>query len=574
MKSRTSFFNLAVFRKDLIRCIPLIVAYTAFWLLLMPIRFASGAGIASASELIDGFGNKAGSIANLFYSIAIAMVLYSYLFTARSANMIHAFPVRREGLFLTHTAAGLVCSFGPNLLIALLSILSVGSRYSGTVLLWCVLLCVQFVCAFGFASFLAQLTGQIIALPILYFILNFAVVIQELILRQLLASWVFGLPYRARSSLSWLSPVVYIWMDHPGLLRVYYPCLLAAGVLFLLFGMLLYRNRKIECAGDVIAIPVLRPIAQVLFTAGCAIVLGFLITLVVDSEMYVAKPGTVAVSLVIGAFFGYFGSAMALKRKINVFKKEWLGFGVAVLCILAVLAAARFDLFGYSRSIPDPNDIAGVYLGNTYQYSGSFADDAETIQAVHEMHEVLVQDRSLAAERYYGSTYQISYQLRSGKIVSREYRLSFDRDTKDAKKQQFNTLFEKAYTRPKLRILRICPDELLTRKNVTSIYFDVHFWDEETGNTYDSFYASPDELIDLYYDCIEPDVADGYISDDGFHNGVLEDNPDMEQCIFTVQFCVDNEYYYYNVDASCIRSYPACKALYEKNGSNQDEEAW
>ena len=41
MKSRTSFFNFAVLRKNLQRCLPLIVIYTLVWAVAMPLNFIS-----------------------------------------------------------------------------------------------------------------------------------------------------------------------------------------------------------------------------------------------------------------------------------------------------------------------------------------------------------------------------------------------------------------------------------------------------------------------------------------------------------------------------------------------------
>lgn len=577
MKSRTSCFNGTILRKDLVHLIPLVIAYFIFWLLTMPIRYA-GNSYNSVQQIIGTMACYVGSVVNLLYAIAVAMVLFSYLYNARSANMIHAFPIRRDGLFLTHVTAGLLVSVVPNLLITLLTMLTVPNKYLAASLSWLVLMTLQYLFFFGFAAFLAQLTGHILALPIIYLVLNFAVIVQEAILRQLLPNWIFGMTYQSDTVLDVLSPVVFIWEGAyqtaalPSGVDLYHILIAIAGLILLVGAWLLYRHREIERAGDVIAIRALRPVFLVLVTIGCAIVLGYLISVIVF-EGDNGSPLGVTLCMLIGAFFGYFGSQMALKQKINVFKKEWLGYGICAVAILAVMAACRFDLFGFSRYVPDESDIAGVRLYNWSNGTG-FSEDSATIHAVRDIHQQIVSERPCKSGENSGSSYTVSYRLKNGKIINRKYDLDFWSEDLSWEDLRFAERFNEVYTLPELRLLRNCPNVELTRKNVDVYYMDCYLGSEG----YHSIYLPVDELLELYYNCIIPDIKDGTLCPDNVIDSpgtaaVYDEEP---QNGYSVSFRVTEEglwngYFSYNITPEATRSFAFCESYVKEHRDELDD---
>ena len=563
MRLKTSFFNTAFFRKDLIKCLPVVGLYLVFWILILPVQFLRETyPINYHYEIIMTAGCYVGSIVNLFFAIIVALILFSYLFQTRSANMIHAFPVTRDGLFLTHTAAGILVSLVPNLLITLFTILCIPSGHALSVFQWLFVMTAQYLFFFGFAACLAQLTGHILALPILYFILNFAVVVQELCLRQMLVSWVFGLEQFSSLNLSFLSPVVYIFRnanDFYGYDRelIYHLILLAVGVILLALSWILYRHRKMECAGDVIAFRILRPIALILFTIGCSIVLGILIALILSAfDLDALAPFSLALCMMVGAFFGYFGGQMALKKKLNVFRREWIGYGAFVLAILLLMAVCHLDLFRFSRYIPAEDDIATAFMDYSY-YEGKYeADDPEVIAAIRDVHRQITEKRPLVSPDHSGSQILIRYVLKNGRRVNRCYYLDMNKPNQTESEQQFLKRFDEVYTMTELRLLRYCPAVPLTRDNTDST--EIYCYKDEASIT---VYLPEDDLIDLYSNCLYADILDGTINPDNLTETTLpstsypEDSPVYDVHFFVKDERNPNHYYSYEVTPNAVRSY-------------------
>ena len=58
------------------------------------------------------------------YGCLLAMAFFSYLMNRRSVGMIHALPIKREGLFFTNWLSGVLFTAGPSLLIFLVALLA------------------------------------------------------------------------------------------------------------------------------------------------------------------------------------------------------------------------------------------------------------------------------------------------------------------------------------------------------------------------------------------------------------------------------------------------------------------
>ena len=117
MKSRTSFFNKAIFRKNITRFFPLWVLYTIFHLLALISIASAGYPGRTARDLAESIGPMVWT--NLIYGFLCAALLLGDLFQGRMCNALHALPLRREGWFFTHVVSGILFSLVPNLLIAL-----------------------------------------------------------------------------------------------------------------------------------------------------------------------------------------------------------------------------------------------------------------------------------------------------------------------------------------------------------------------------------------------------------------------------------------------------------------------
>ena len=104
MKSKTSFFNTSLLRRDLVRYAPAWVLYGVFLVLIFAGNLLDNTptGIArTLGESVQYF-----SILNLIYAMLCAQLLLGDLHNTRMCNALHALPIRRESWFLTHLAAG------------------------------------------------------------------------------------------------------------------------------------------------------------------------------------------------------------------------------------------------------------------------------------------------------------------------------------------------------------------------------------------------------------------------------------------------------------------------------------
>ena len=576
MKSRTFFFNGAVLKKNLQRCIPLLAVYTAFWLLLLPLYLlrTTARDPGWLANYAHASANSVGTVVNLFYGLGIAMVLFSYLFQARSANMIHTFPVRREGLFLTNYVSGLLCSLGPNLLLALISLVIVGGQGSEYLLHWFAIMTLEYVFYFSFACLLAQLTGHIVALPILYIILNFAVYVLELICRGLLVTCLYGLSVNISASLDFLSPPLYTVIHGSTSvgqysLWKYLLILCAVGFVMALAALLLYRRRRIETAGDVIAVPALRPVFKYCFTAGCAIVLGFLIATFLGIDTIYGNILPLTICLLVGAFFGYFGCEMALKKRIFVFRREWLGFAAFAACLLLLIGLCRLDAFGFNTYVPAETEIRAVSLSFGAPDS-TFSEDPDAIRAVRALHQKIVDEQPSAGERYERYTVSVRYALYNGKTVSRTYQLLLSDDPMNEAHELTQQLTD-TFNQPALILARDCPPDGLEAREIA--YAEIYFYspdplpaaaDEstsvevtETENSYLSLTGQ--QLVELYENAILPDILDGCFTtwqlnwrDETYARIDFSTHNDQNN---------SNRYYYFNITERATRTCEAIRQL-------------
>ena len=140
MKSRTSFFNVAAFKKNLTRFAP---AWGLYGLLLLLVLL--GNGDLSEQAFADSMRGTilAMAILNFFYALLCAQLIFGDLYSSRMCNALHAMPMRREGWFLTNVASGMLFSLAPNTVIALLCTVFCG-EYWMIPLLWLCAVTMQF----------------------------------------------------------------------------------------------------------------------------------------------------------------------------------------------------------------------------------------------------------------------------------------------------------------------------------------------------------------------------------------------------------------------------------------------
>ena len=453
MARRTSFFNWGLSRSWLKRCWPLWTAYLAEWLIALPqsvpeLRRYSDilSYTAAVNRSVVSFGQSMAQ-ASIIVGIIAAMVMYSYMYSSRACGMMNALPVRRETVFTTAFVTGLA----PLLLADVIIIGAVCAVYArtGVVETKNVFLALGFavmgnVAFFGFATFCAVLTGSLVVLPAVYLVLGFAAAVAEYAVHVVLGSLMYGFNAGVSYGTA-LSPIVAVAdnisvsqetvntadgrYELTGGLVVNGTALIAAycaaGLILAVCALFIYRRRDMERAGDVVAVPVLKPIFKYCMTFGCALVLA--ISPELFSGGYAVRPGAatalvVLAMLLVGAFAGYFVSEMLMQKTLRVFRGHWRGFAVSCAVIIALTLGAELDATGYERRTPDPADVESVSL--TYYGEQVELSRPENIAAVVGFHEEVIAQKGANEGAADTQWLGVEYTLRDGKHMKRDYSIA------------------------------------------------------------------------------------------------------------------------------------------------------
>ena len=367
-------------------------------------------------------------VISIVYAILCAMAVWSYLYNARSVGMMHTLPVRREGLFVTNVLSGLTMMAIPyavtGVLLVLVSLLFGGFEPVG-VLVTVLGVMGESLFFFGLATFCAFIVGNVFMLPALYGLLNFIAVLTDFMVNLLAQGFCFGLNSSYSGTVEWLSPVVYLvqkispnntyetqWvtdrlggqryetsvltcvtLENGWLIAAY----AAAGAALLGLAWLLYRRRRSESAGDVVAVGWMKPV----FRYGCAVyaaILGgrLLYALLWESfqngQYFALLP--MILCMIAGGAVGYYAASMLLAKTPRVFKTTWKGMLAVALGCAALCGAMKYDLFGVTRRVPTPDSVklVNVYAAGSNYYLTPGKDDA-LIEKVRTLHQTIIDDK-------------------------------------------------------------------------------------------------------------------------------------------------------------------------------------
>lgn len=539
MRSRASFFSAAVYRKNLSRLTPLWAVYLLVLLMILPLSLLSQAdgrtfGAGDLQYLVLHTALRAGTYINLVYAAALAMVLHAWYYSSRSVNTIAALPIRREAWCLTNLLTALTCSLIPNALVALGIWAAAGTvgHAGGQPALWAfAMLTAEFVFFYGLASLCAAIVGQLAALPVLYVLLNYTAVILNYVTISVLSTFVYGMRDDGYQALSRLSPAFYLTNELQIVTKSVddgYYCVFHGGTYLAAIGLvglalfavsfLLFRRRRMEAAGDVIAVPILQPVFRYCFTVFCALVLGVLAAVTFFSGQNGPPLPLMVFCLLLGGFLGYFTAVVLLKKSFRVFGREWVGFGVVAACLLAAVALMEFDVFGFERRIPDASEVESITLDGSAMWDSVVVTDEAHIADLITLHQSLLsqkQEQEALAAAYPSAesgtmdyvTVELIYQLRSGRILARSYRIYCTEalwldDTSLARQ------YDEIVRDPYIVYLENTPSFDVTAAQVSYSY--VGFYEADTGG-YRTEELTGEEAFELYESCILPDLRDGLV---------------------------------------------------------------
>ncbi|HIT34273.1 MAG TPA: hypothetical protein IAC31_06585 [Candidatus Faecousia intestinigallinarum] len=426
MQSVKSYFNKGVVRKDILRFSPVWGFYSLMLAMMLLIPALNQQNIPWILARAINFLAPI----NLVYGLVCALALFGDLYRPRHCNALHAMPLRREGWFFSHVTSGLLFSLVPSLIFcAIAACTGDGGVYVAG--WWLLASTLSFLCFFGMAVFCALCAGNALAAVMLYGMLNVLAGLLSLMLEGMLSPLLPGvvldidflyylIPLLTMSAAQYLgyessiNGYLLVLKDGWGYLAV---CALV-GLALLGLALLFYRKRKLERAGDFLAVGWLRPVFLVVFSLFAG-TLGFLVQILFFREDTVASWVLFAVGLAAGFFLG----KMFLHHRVQVFqRRSWVQLAALGAVVAACLLAVYFDPMGIVTYIPPVEEVRSVYLEVGYgDGDAAVVTNPSDITIVEALHEEILPS---AREKQTANTFRVklTYDLGS-RTVQRSYYL-------------------------------------------------------------------------------------------------------------------------------------------------------
>ena len=450
MKSNRSFFNRALFGSALKRFWPFWLMYFIVLCAVVPAQLTGWSPewlrTVANGLLIETRWDVLVLVAAVMGAVT-AMCVFGTAFFRRQNDLICSLPVSRGAVFISCFTAGLAALAAADLAVVL--VCAAAEAVQGVLNVRILLLLLAFLLLldltfYGFAALCAMLTGSVIVLPLVYLVLEVTAFAVGVLVDCILGSLVFGYDNGIAAGFSSrLSPIVWLLeltgydMANSGavalMLRHHLSSLgiyAAAGLACATVGLLLYRRRAMENAGEVVAVPVLRPVFRWCMALGCGLIATALFCAIRGGGAFCGTASTAAGSVICaaaGAVIGWLAAEMMIKRTLRVPIRRISGACIPAAVLAAGVLCAGTGLFGYETRIPDPEDVQSVIVSITWP---SLSDeDAGTVLLLEEAHRALIDSRgdyaSAGAQSYHRSTRSgmIIYMLRDGRRLERYYTL-------------------------------------------------------------------------------------------------------------------------------------------------------
>lgn len=453
MKSKIFCFNRTIFKKNITHYWPLWLVYFIYLMLLLPANIWR---MSTAEWYYKAYSEETRMYTIVEYTLDIqlrpaptflfaalmALAVFSYLYSAKNANMIHALPVNRRELFVTNYLSGLSFLVIPQLLVFLICVLvCLANQITCIQFLFLGFLCQMGVAFFAYslAVFVAMFTGQIFAMPVYYLIVNYLYVGCLYIISRVVGLICYGVSETWNPGKSCiLSPIYYlnnnlrskiIWEEGGNAaktIEIYGTYLVGiyalVAVMFLIAAYQIYKRRQIETAGDWVSVGIVKPV----FRWGVALCGGVLISTIFAETLKQIRNADVYISMLVGmiiiGFICFFAAEMLLVKNFRVFQKkrllEWAGFTVVAVVFITLF---EVDAFQIERRLPkeDAIECAFVYM--------DYPIEVEDISGLLDLHQQVIDNKKIYQENeqeesgYYYTTFR--YYLKDGSVFERRYPL-------------------------------------------------------------------------------------------------------------------------------------------------------
>ena len=468
MQSKTSYFNPTLFKKNLTRFWPLwggasligALAPLAMLVALVDAEFRSTIGSYEMTRaLYDVLAHIVPGV-SMVYAILCALAVWNYLYNARSVSLYHSLPITRKGLFCTNFLSGMAMMLIPYVITGALTILvfAAAGRFEPVGILVTILgVLGDSFFFFAFASFTAFITGNPFACAAFFLIFNFFFAAAEWLMDVLMSEFYYGVSQNYEGVLCFLSPVIYMstelhsfgkmkdmvspegWIDHVytsmrlengWVIGVY----ALVGVVFLACAWMLYKRRRSESAGDVVAVGWMKPVFRYGVALSAAAGGGALLYCLFCQDFFqegeCANPVPMAVCMAIAGIVGYYIASMLLAKSLSVFRGSLKGAAGTAIAAVAVCCAVAADPFGVETWVPGSGDVTAVtatFHGAYGRGASATVEDPAAKQKILDAAILITEqadqlDRMRKADGDGYIHFTVTYRFQEGRPVYRYYR--------------------------------------------------------------------------------------------------------------------------------------------------------
>ena len=543
MPSERTFFNKAIYKRALSRFWLIGAAYAAVlcFLTLMCGRYFNFdtkeiAEYVSYSILSNLTRREI--VAAAVAAVVMAIAVHGWMFRKTSAAYIAALPVTREALLISSLLAGLTLLILPCIIAMLVSLL----LYGGAGPLWTpYLLCsaaavvLMNIAFFGLASFCTVFTGNAAVLPALYVIALYGFVGIEVVTRYIAEFLLFGVRGTGWE-LAVLSPVYYFSNNYVGSYSHAIPLTAiyaAAGVILAGIAVIFFRHRRMEAAGETVAVPALRPLFRWGLAAVGALGMALLILKTVfDVGAYgagnrgtPARAAILLLAMLFGAAVGWFGAEALMRKTLRVFDRHWKGLGVFCALLCALVIGCELDVFGAERYQPEVDETGYAAVNGWGEYDETRIMQPENIEKLLSLQKDIIANKKAYENQNGIDTFPltIEYYGMDGKLLARRvytyatdeyipyvtggnYNVGFLTEN-DAIRRNVRQYEELLNSRELMEERALFPCD----RSETAVFSASIQWYVSNSPTQLGLTLTAEEFWELYDTCIVPDLRDGNI---------------------------------------------------------------
>lgn len=426
MNLKTSFFNKTIFASDLKRYWWISALETLFFVIasVIPLYNECFTAHESFRETIYGWTDS-GAIISMIFSFGTGVLIQSYMHSQSSVSMHHSLPLRRHTLYITKLVSGLFMIILPILLTAgIITALSVDPVCRDYIVLldigrW---LCTCFsyaIVIFSLTTLVNNMTGSPVGTVVFTVGFGFLPLWITSILGSMFSHEILGF-----SSDNMEQLMEYIYIGPYGITKPEYIFIYPVmSVVFLALGYVLYRMRKSERYGEVIAFGWLKPLFMgIIAVLASGIGYSYVLSVFDIQSLFSVIP------------FGILGTAIAYMISVKSLNFKGCIKPVLIYTSLALvfIAFIHFDITGFEKRIPKADNIEAVYIASGPNDTEPMFKKKEHIELVRNFHAQLIEH----SDNQYGENNRnmtIEYTLKNGRKLTRRYMYDIYRDRNFAK---------------------------------------------------------------------------------------------------------------------------------------------